>query len=292
MTSIETTATTSTALRAALRAAHSRALADLGVTPVGRARFGWRDRSIGSAVERAGAQHWLRVVWAPRGRARGAWWTGNQDASAIAGVEKPRLLDARAWDEGPLVYRAELMTLLPGRACAPAAVLDRTLGFDDAWWDELDRSLDALSSARTDRMALDPDVVRRRIAVFFGIEMDVDRADWVPSHGDLHWNNLHRDPFAIADWEGWGLAPRGYDAAFLLGHSLAVPRVAEQIARRFRHDLDSEGGIVSQLYVMTKLLTRADAGEHQHLVPALHRHVGRLLGTRMPLRRRASMPAT
>jgi hypothetical protein len=67
-----------------------------------------------------------------------------------------------------------------------------------------------------------------------------------------------------------------------------VPHVADQIARRFRRDLESEGGIVSQLYVMTKLLTRADAGEHEHLVPALHRHVGRLLGARVPLIRASS----
>ncbi|MFJ4999738.1 hypothetical protein ACIP5T_16420 [Microbacterium sp. NPDC088619] len=283
MTTVETTATTSTALRVALRTAHSRSLADLGLNAIGRARFGWRDRSIGSVVERAGGRYWLRVVWSARGRARGAWWTGNQDASQIDGVAKPRLLDARAWEEGPLVYRAELMTLLPGRVCAPDAVLTGTPGLDESWWGELESSLDTLSAARTDRMVLDPEIIRRRISVFFGIEMDVDRDDWVASHGDLHWNNIHRDPFAIADWEAWGLAPRGYDAAFLLGHSLAVPHVAEQIARRFRRDLESEGGIVSQLYVMTKLLTRADAGEHEHLVPALHRHVGRLLGTRVPL---------
>lgn len=292
MTSVDPAVATSTALRAALRSAHSRALTDLGLDTIGRARFGWRDRSIGSVVERAGSQHWLRVVWSPRGRARGAWWTGTQEASRVSGVAKPRLLDARAWEEGPLVYRAELMTLLPGRPCSSTAVLPRTPGLDEGWWEELERSLDALSTTDTDRMVLDPDIMRRRISVFFGIEMTIDQHDWRTSHGDLHWNNLHREPFAIADWEAWGLAPRGYDAAFLLGHSLAVPHVAEQIARRFRRDLESEGGIVSQLYVMTKMLTRADAGEHEDLVPALHRHVGRLLGTRMPSRHRVTARAT
>lgn len=292
MTTVETTATTRSALRVALRTAHSRSLGDLGLNAIGRARFGWRDRSIGSVVERGGGQYWLRVVWSARGRARGAWWTGNQDASQIDGVAKPRLLDVRAWEEGPLVYRAELMTLLPGRACASDAVLAGSPGLDESWWAELERNLDVLSAVRTERMVLDPEIMRRRITVFFGIEMDIDRNDWVPSHGDLHWNNMHRDPFAIADWEAWGLAPRGYDAAFLLGHSLAVPHVAEQVARRFRRDLESEGGIVSQLYVMTKLLTRADAGEHEHLVPALHRHVGRLLGARVPLTRRSSSVTT
>ena len=292
MTTIDTAASASTALRMALRTPHARPLADRGLSAMGRARFGWRDRSIGSVVERAGGRYWLRVVWSARGRARGAWWTGNQEASRIDGVAKPRLLDVRAWEEGPLVYRAELMTLLPGRACATDAVLLGAPGLDESWWGELEHNLEALSEVSTDRMVLDPEIMRRRISVFFGLEMDIDSGDWAPSHGDLHWNNIHRDPFAIADWEAWGLAPRGYDAAFLLGHSLAVPHVADQIARRFRRDLESEGGIVSQLYVMTKLLTRADAGEHEHLVPALHRHVGRLLGTRVPLTRASSSVTT
>jgi len=292
MTSADTASSTTTAVRTALRLAYSRALADFGLDAIGRARFGWRDRSIGSVVERAGTRQWLRVVWSRRQWARNAWWTGNQDAAMITGVEKPRLLDVRAWEEGPLVYRAELMSLLPGRACAPTSVLARTPGLDESWWTDLERNLDAVAVTATDRTMLDPEIVRRRITVFFGIDLPVDQDDWVPSHGDLHWNNLHRDPFGIADWESWGLAPQGYDAAFLLGHSLAVPHVAEQIARRFRRDLETEGGIVSQLYVMTKLLTRADAGEHVGLVPAVHRHVGRLLGTRMPLRRRTPIRAT
>jgi hypothetical protein len=292
MMTVAPAVTNSSALRIALRAAHSRALVNLGLDAIGRVRFGARNRSIGSVVARAGTQHWLRVVWAPRGRVRGAWWTGNQDASQVTGVTKPRLLDVRAWEDGPLVYRAELMSLLPGRACAPTAVLDRTPVLEESWWEELEGSLDSISATRTDRTVLDPEIVRRRIAVFFGVDMDVDQRDWVPSHGDLHWNNLHRDPLAIAGWATWGLAPRGYDAAHLLGHSLAVPRVAEEITRRFRHDLESEGGIVSQLYVMTTLLTRAGAGEHESLVPALHRHVGRLLGSRIAPTRGSADPAT
>lgn len=282
----------STPVRTALRLAHSRALADLGLDAIGRSRFGWRDRSIGSAVERAGSSYWLRVVWARSEWARSSWWVGNQDAMTITGVEKPRLIDARAWEEGPLVYRADLMSLLPGRVCAPTSVLERTPGLDETWWTALERNLDAVAATPTERTVLDSEIMRRRIGVFFGIDLDVDQDDWVASHGDLHWNNLHREPFAIADWESWGLAPRGYDPAFLLGHSLAVLHVADQIARRFRRDLETESGIVSQLYVMTKLLTRADAGEHVGLVPAVHRHVGRLLGTRVPLRRRAPARAT
>lgn len=282
MTTVDTAISPSVALRTALRMAHSRALVDLGLDAIGRVRFGWRDRSIGSAVERAGSRQWLRVVWARREQAQGDWWTGNRDATSIRSVTKPRVLDARAWEEGPLVYRAELMSLLPGRTCASTSVLERNPGLDDGWWEELERSLGVLAETSTERRVLDPETMRRRITVFFGIDLDIDPDEWLPAHGDLHWNNLHREPFAIADWEAWGLAPRGYDAASLLGHSLAVRRAADQVARRFRSELESDGGVISQLYVMAKLLTRADAGEHKELVPFIHRHVGRLLGTRMP----------
>lgn len=290
MTAVDTATSPATTLRLVLREAHSRALVHFGSSAVGRLRFGWRDRSVGSVVEHHGARKWLRVVWARREQVQGGWWTGNRDASAISGVPKPRVIEARAWEEGPLVYCAELMSLLPGRVCATSAVLTHAPALDEVWWNDLDESLATVSGVDSTRAVLDAHAMSRRITVFFGLELDIRSSEWVPSHGDCHWNNLHREPFGMADWEAWGLAPRGYDAAFLLGHSLAVPGVAEEVERRFRDDLDSDGGIVSQLYVMTKLLTRADAGENVELVPFVHRHVGRLLGTREPLGWRSSGP--
>ena len=292
MTIVSSAPPIGTSLRTALRMAHARALTEMGAAGLGRLRYGWRDRTVGSVVEHAGARVWLRVVRSRRAQAGGDWWTGNVDASTIVGVPKPRVLDVRAWEDGPLVYRAELMSLLPGRVCASTEVLERMPSLDDTWWDALGQSLETLAATTTERRVLDPETVQRRISVFFGIDLEVNPQAWVPSHGDLHWNNLHRDPFAIADWEAWGLAPQGYDAAFLLAHSLGVPRVADRIARRFRSDLESEGGVVSQLYVMTKMLARADAGENVALVPAVHRHVGRLLGTRAPRHTKSALPTT
>ncbi|MCI1019304.1 aminoglycoside phosphotransferase [Microbacterium sp. C5A9] len=267
-------------LRADLRRAHERALAELGLDAVGRVQIGRRERSIGSAVRRGGSCWWLRVVRARREWARGPWWTGNQEAAALAGVAAPRMLEVRGWEDGAVVYRAEVSSMLPGRPCAPRAVIDRPPAVDEEWWNGLRSHLTRLADAPTERRALDPEVVRRRLAVFFGIDVRLDTAALLPAHGELHWRTVHRDPFGIADWEAWGLAPRGYDAAFLLGHSLAVPTIADEITHRFRDDLETDAGVVSQLFVMTKLLTRADGGEHGTLVPLIHRHVDRLLGAR------------
>ncbi|MFF5623852.1 hypothetical protein ACFY5A_00715 [Microbacterium sp. NPDC012755] len=265
-------------LRGMLRSALERELGALGAEASGVPVFGWRDRSLGAAVSRGGDALWLRLVWSRTEWARGSWWTGNQDAGAISGVRKPRVLEVREQTDGPLTVRAELMTLVPGHPAQSTPELRAAPSLDEAWWNALAGGLDALSVAPTARRAVDPDGIRRRIAVFFGLDVDTDVGDWRAAHGDLHWNNLHAEPFAMVDWEAWGLAPRGYDAAFLLCHSLAEPDIVAQITRRFADDLDSDDGVVSQLYVLTKLLTRADAGEHPHLVAPIHRHVDRLIG--------------
>lgn len=271
-------------IRSMLRRALARMATDAEVRVIGEPVYGWHDRSIGSAVERGGDVLWLRIVWARAEWARGPWWTGNQDARAILIGVKPVLLGVREQTEGALVLRAELMTLVPGTPPAATPELRDSPAVDAEWWSGLEQALAGVAATPTTRMSLDPVGVRRRIAVFFGHEIDTDPARWVSCHGDLHWNNIHSHPLAIVDWEAWGLAPRGYDAAFLLAHSLGVPAVAEEIARRFRADLETDDGVVAQLYALTKLLTRADAGAHPELIAPIHRHADRLIG-RAPVSR-------
>ncbi|MBO9625496.1 MAG: phosphotransferase [Microbacterium sp.] len=251
---------------------------DLGVVPEGDAVSGWHDRSIGTLVSRGEERFWLRLAWARPEWARGMWWTGNADSSVLVGIPKPAVIEVAEQVQGPVVVRAELMSLVGGSPAAPESVLRAEAAVDEEWWLGLQTGLAALASTPTTRRALDPDGVRRRIAVFFGVDLDVDQGRWVASHGDLHWNNLHTGPLGILDWEAWGLAPRGYDAAFLLCHSLAVPAVAAEISRRFHDDLGTEDGLVAQLHVLTRLLTRADGGENPDLVEPLHRHADSLLG--------------
>lgn len=269
---------TESELRRMLRAALVRATDEWQMHAVGEPTYGWHDRSIGSAIQQStGPRRWLRIVWARSEWARGLWWTGNHDAADIEIDTKPSPLRAHEWVEGPLTFRAELMTWAHGKPCSATPELRSAPHLDDVWWSALSTSLATVATTQTTRMSLDPWNVRHRIAVFFGHEVDVDPSRWLSSHGDLHWNNLHRGPLAIVDWEAWGLAPRGYDAAFLLAHSLAVPAVAAEIIRTFRDDLDSQDGVTSQLYAFTKLLTRADGGEHAELIAPIHRRVDALL---------------
>ncbi|MET9796002.1 hypothetical protein [Nocardiopsis alba] len=56
------------------------------------------------------------------------------------------------------------------------------------------------------------------------------------------------------DWEDWGAAPRGYDAATLWGFSLGVPAVADRIRSEFEQDLETRAGRISRLLFCANVL--------------------------------------
>jgi hypothetical protein len=58
--------------------------------------------------------------------------------------------------------------------------------------------------------------------------------------------------FMLLDWERWGLAPRGYDAAHLLVFSCAQPELVQKIEAAFAADLDCRSGRVALLVVVAR----------------------------------------
>jgi hypothetical protein len=65
----------------------------------------------------------------------------------------------------------------------------------------------------------------------------------------------------LLDWEDWGLAPRGFDAAVLLVGSLAVPALYARIRREFAADLSGRDGLINILAATADVLTPDRAGE-------------------------------
>jgi len=63
------------------------------------------------------------------------------------------------------------------------------------------------------------------------------------------------------DWEGWGLAPAGFDAASLYLHSVGVPKLAEHVQSMFAEALDTLDGMLAQLYVASRMKSRGDLDE-------------------------------
>lgn len=240
--------------------------------------FGWRLRSIGARARSLDGERWLRVVSQEPRWARGEAWTGAADANRLSGIPKPRVLDVHEWSERAWRnQRAEVSTLMPGELCSPTDVLHTRPDLPAQWWLELRRSTDALAAQHATRTHADQDKVTRRISERFGAEIDTTVAGWETVHGDLHWANLLCPDLGVLDWELWGRAPVGTDAATLLCYSLLVPAVAEQIRQTFADKLDGPSGRVAQLYVIARLLRRIDGGDYPELRQPLTKLAGPLL---------------
>ncbi|WP_236569269.1 hypothetical protein [Streptomyces sp. MBT58] len=76
--------------------------------------------------------------------------------------------------------------------------------------------------------------------------------EWASAHADLTWANVMGPQFCIIDWEDWGIAPRGLDAATLWGNALAIPALADRVWNERRRDLESRSGQLMALFALRK----------------------------------------
>ncbi|MFC7892440.1 phosphotransferase [Streptomyces sp. NPDC057381] len=210
-------------------------------------------------------------------KASGKLWTGPEEAERLVPRRLPRpcLRLVHQWTEGADAYKAELydrtiggtlsLTPTPGTATLPPST---------TWWSDLRTALVRLSRVRTDRVAVRQAYLDRampKYLAFLGGAVPTKPPAWSTAHGDLHWANLTGPGLGILDWEGWGSAPAGYDAALLHAYSLGAPAIAAQVRHELAADLDSEPGRFAELVVITELLQSAERGDNSDLVPALRR---------------------
>jgi hypothetical protein len=206
-------------------------------------------RSVGAPTSRG---TWVRIELRGVERLDGQGW-GTEATAVFTNVAAPTWLAGLSWTDHQraAVWRADETTLIPdppiGRATAATNLPDR-------WWATLNASLDALAAEPTTRRAT-PDcepMTQERVtstidAVFPGqIDMTIDER--APAHADLNWANLTAPNCWILDWEDFGLAPRGLDAACLWSASLAVPDLAARIRRDRAADLEGRTGRIMALY--------------------------------------------
>lgn len=114
--------------------------------------------------------------------------------------------------------------------------------------------------------------MHRRLLATFGVQIDPAQLEWTTAHGDVHWANVTAPRCWLLDWESWGRAPAGYDAALLLGTSLLQPETAARVRTVFSDVLDIPGGQLAQLLAAAKLLSLVEYGDHPELAIPLHRH--------------------
>jgi hypothetical protein len=159
------------------------------------------------------------------------------------------------------------------RPVAPHAVITASPDLSPAWWSALRMALDAVARVNTTRMTVQPGFLAWAMPHYLGVApSDYANSSWTPAHGDLHFANLCAPELRILDWEGWGLAPPGYDGAILHSHSLLVPHAASRIRIELAHLLGGPTGRFAELVAITELLHAAEQGCHQVLTePLLHR---------------------
>ncbi len=265
--------------RAVMRAALHGAASQFSLTLAGRPVFGWQDRSIGARARTNGGEVvWLRVGSELVTWAYGESWDGNKDAAGIRGVRKPEVRQVFDWAQGDRWFRAEVMTYVAEPPVSATPELHEDPRLPRSWWANLRSSLDALSGHVTPRLHLSQQAVTRRLRQYFADRIDPVVDFWVTAHNDLHWNNLTRPGCYLLDWEGWGMAPAGYDAATLYCHSLLVPDAAVRVYAEFAAELDTPDGARSQLLAVARMLDRSAHGDYPELVVPLHELAGKLTG--------------
>ncbi|MFI1303874.1 hypothetical protein [Streptomyces sioyaensis] len=255
---------------------HACALLGLADTTGGEV-WGYAGRTLSGAVHTPTGAAWLRLVSDPRGKSGGKLWEGPREAerSVPTVVPRPRLIGLCDWSADGWDYRAEHYEFVTAPPVAKSPVLHDHVDLPATWWQGLHRALAHLAHIRTGRQAVREQYIRRRVPEFTGVTPG--EITWTTAHGDLHWANLTGPALTLLDWEGWGTAPLGYDAANLYLHSLPVPDVAERIRREFAHVLDSPAGRIGELTACTEILQAAPRVPfYADLAEAVRRRLRRL----------------
>ncbi|GGS36884.1 hypothetical protein Snoj_16500 [Streptomyces nojiriensis] len=243
-------------------------------------------RSLGSRTEQG---TWVRIERRGFERIGPQGWNGTEAAAVLQGVTMPEWYQGVAWRERgePVMWRADELELMTSPSVGRSALVLDDPGLPDAWWEALNGSLDALAAQRTPRLAT-PDTVTitqeqvtQTLAEAFPGLADTEIERWAPAHADLTWANVMGPEFSIIDWEDWGMAPRGLDAATLWGNALAVPTLADRVRQERRADLESRDGKLMSLFFLSKIVGSSSYEGDPLLAPA-RSEAERLVGELQP----------
>lgn len=217
-------------------------------------------RSLGARSDRS---TWVRIEVRRWDKLAEQGFNGVEAAGVLRGIAKPAWHRSVAWNdaEHEVMWRADETDLVTAPPIKPGGILTTDPGLSAAWWARLNASLGALAAVRTSRVATPHTVAMTQTRLTTAIThafpdlIDTTVDEWTAAHADLNWANLTAPECWLLDWEDWGMAPRGLDAAYLWVNSLAVPELAERVYRERHTDLDTRSGMLSQLFFCAEVLT-------------------------------------
>jgi hypothetical protein len=203
-------------------------------------------------------------------------WDGIATATGepFDDIPMPRHVRSVVWTDDGFIVRADLLTYVDQQAIGTGLVLDRDADLSDRWWLSLHTGLQPLQRlTTTKRVAADPreESFRNHFLASFGVKIDPERVEMAMSHGDLHFGNLTAPSLVILDWENWGWAPAGYDAAHLLCSAILQPSVAARVQAEFTDVLDTYSGAVAVLTAASKYLHHVESGEFPDVAVPIRR---------------------
>ena len=268
-----------------MRNAHRHARRALGAEPAADTwdAWGWHGRTLGQPVTTGQRAGWLRLASAPTGRVATLFWNGAIDADRALppSVQRPRLLCWHDWTDEKWTYRAELYEHTQIPTISPYPTLAAVPTLPDSWWNALRVTLHTLATVPTGRVTADPGFLTWALPHYLGDIDLVPDLPWTTAHGDLHFANLCA-PLCVLDWEGWGKAPAGYDAAVLHSHSLLVPSAAAKIRHELAEHLNTPEGQFAELAVIVELLHAATHDGQTKLTEPLRTRAETLLRRPIP----------
>jgi hypothetical protein len=202
---------------------------------------------------------------------------GLERSSILHGVAKPEWQQSVSWIDraNDRMWRADEIEFIKARHVIPWGVLREVPDLPAEWWQDLNSSLDVLSKHTTARVAVRQGRITEAIKAAFPV-FDTTIEEWVTAHGDFYWQNLTAPEFYILDWEDWGTAPRGWDAASLWHNSLLVPTLADRVYRERQADLDCRSGLLCRLMRCAEVLT-APAGYADDFIEPSRAHAQHII---------------
>lgn len=223
--------------------------------------------SVGAATNR---RSWIRLERASIDDVGRRGWGGIEAVAALPGIAAPEWINSLTWrgEEPGVLWRADEVKCVEQVPVEAGASLARDPGLTSTWWKTWTESMDTLGAGRSTRIAVarrqsvTADHVARVIEAVWPRRINTRVLEWTCAHGEMTWRKLTGPECWILGWDGYGVAPRGLDAATLWSNSLGVPEVAARIWRERAADLESPTGELMALFCLARILGSPRAPRH------------------------------